>query len=176
MKILSFNERKKLKEKYKLLNFLPAICVMIGIFYFSSQTAVQSSGLSGNITENIMEVIKNFLNIQEDIKTNNVFFQLAETIIRKSAHMMEYAVLAVTIAYPLKIYGNQGLRLMIWSELISVLYAVTDEFHQLFVPGRSGQLTDVFIDGIGALIGCILFWLISNIIAKKINTKRNRRN
>ena len=40
---------------------------------------------------------------------------------------------------------------------IAALYAVTDEFHQLFVPGRSGQFSDVVLDSAGALAG-LLYW------------------
>lgn len=151
-----------LKTKYKLLYFLPAVCIMTGIFYFSSQTAVQSSGLSSNITEELIKGISHFFNIQEDTAIGTAFFHIIEILVRKSAHMAEYGVLAVTIAYPLSKFKLQGIRLILWSELISALYAATDEFHQLFVPGRSGQLTDVFIDGAGALIGCLLFYLINN--------------
>ena len=45
-------------------------------------------------------------------------------------------------------------------------YAATDEFHQLFVPGRSGQMTDVMIDSVGCLIGCLVTCLILHLVRK----------
>ena len=46
------------------------------------------------------------------------------------------------------------------SFIICFLYASSDEFHQLFVPGRSGQVTDIFIDMIGVVLGLLLVFLI----------------
>ena len=99
-----------MKTKYKLLHFLPAVCIMTGIFYFSSQTAVQSSGLSSNITEELIKGISHFFNIQEDTAIGTAFFHIIEILVRKSAHMAEYGVLAVTIAYPLSKLKIQGIR------------------------------------------------------------------
>ena len=45
----------------------------------------------------------------------------------------------------------------------SFLYACTDELHQLFVSGRSGQFTDVLIDTLGALFGCLLLLMIRRL-------------
>lgn len=46
----------------------------------------------------------------------------------------------------------------------AVIYAATDEIHQLFVSGRSGRITDVLIDGCGAVAGTLIILLISRII------------
>lgn len=156
-----------MRVKDKILYILPAICVMIGIFYFSSQTAIQSAGLSSNITERILVAIQDLFHITSDSKQDSFLFHMIEIIIRKAAHMAEYAILAVTVGYPLYIFGKRRWRLILWSEVISVIYAMTDEFHQLFVPGRSGQITDILIDGCGAFLGCIIFFLISSLVKKK---------
>ena len=52
------------------------------------------------------------------------------------------------------------------SVCIVILYASTDELHQLFVPGRSGQVKDVLIDGCGAVIGALIIWGISYLFHK----------
>lgn len=160
-----------MKVKEKILCILPAICVMIGIFYFSSQTAIQSSGLSSNLTEKILVAIQDLFHITSDSKQDSFLFHMIEIIIRKAAHMTEYAILAVTVGYPLYKFGKRKWRLILWSEVISVIYAMTDEFHQLFVPGRSGQISDVFIDGCGAFLGCFIFVLISYLVTKNGKTK-----
>ncbi|MFR1872919.1 MAG: VanZ family protein [Coprococcus sp.] len=51
--------------------------------------------------------------------------------------------------------------------LSAALYAVTDEIHQLFVPGRSGQITDVILDSCGGLIGAVLSATILYLIRKR---------
>jgi VanZ family protein len=68
-----------------------------------------------------------------------------DLILRKAAHMTEYAILAVLLR---RATGSPG-----WAFVIAVAYAATDEFHQTFVPGRHGSPVDVGIDAIGALIG-----------------------
>ena len=54
--------------------------------------------------------------------------------------------------------------------LASALYACTDEFHQLFVPGRTGQIFDVFVDTLGATFGCLLVFGILKIKQARIKT------
>ena len=74
--------------------------------------------------------------------------------LRKCAHMTEYAVLAVFLFLMFASYGIPMKWRISLVLIIAVLYAAGDEFHQLFVPGRSGQVKDVFIDSAGILIGC----------------------
>ncbi len=69
-------------------------------------------------------------------------------VLRKGAHMTEYAVLACLLARATGSYA--------WAFGLAVAYAATDEFHQTFVRGRHGTPVDVGIDAVGALIG---LWL-----------------
>jgi VanZ family protein len=69
-------------------------------------------------------------------------------VLRKGAHMTEYAVLACLLLRALGSYR--------WAFGLAVAYAATDEFHQTFVRGRHGTPVDVGIDAVGALIG---LWL-----------------
>ena len=68
-----------------------------------------------------------------------------DLILRKCAHMTEYAILAVLLVRATRSYG--------WAFALTVAYAGTDEFHQTFVRGRHGSSIDVGIDAVGALIG-----------------------
>lgn len=133
----------------KLKYFIPSIILMIMIFWFSHQTGTQSSSLSTYIV--------NWLE-------SNLHIIVPELIIRKLAHMSEYAILAFTFIYAF--YHNKYTfqRIIIFSLTATFLYACSDEFHQLFVIGRSGQLIDVMIDTIGGMIAIIIF---SIIIKKK---------
>lgn len=72
-----------------------------------------------------------------------------DLLLRKAAHMAEYAILAVLLARAL---GSAG-----WAFVVAVAYAVSDELHQSFVAGRAGRPLDVAIDAIGALAG-LLVW------------------
>jgi VanZ family protein len=66
-------------------------------------------------------------------------------VLRKCAHMVEYAVLALLLRRATGSYA--------WAVALAVAYAVSDEFHQTFVRGRHGSPVDVGIDAIGATLG-----------------------
>jgi VanZ family protein len=85
-----------------------------------------------------------------------------ELIIRKGAHTLAYAVLAVLARWSLggSFPGASPRRLTGFALGLAVLYACTDEWHQTFVPGREGRLTDVLIDTVGAVAGLSLWFLI----------------
>ncbi len=151
----------QMKDKIKILAWLPAILMMVIIFRFSSANGEQSSGLSLKLTEQVVSVIiatvKPDLSPEEDIE----LIESIHTPIRKLGHMAEFGILAVTIAFPLfYCHQKRGWKLVIWCEGIGILYACMDEIHQLFVPERSGQLTDVLIDSIGLTLGLIFFLLV----------------
>ena len=63
--------------------------------------------------------------------------------------------------------GVRGYRHILFSAIVCVLYAATDEIHQLFVPGRGGQIRDVLIDSIGAGTGFIFYFIICKFVPAK---------
>lgn len=78
-------------------------------------------------------------------------------VLRKTAHMVEYAVLAALLWRGLRGEGVHAVRpLFAASFLLSVLYAVSDEWHQSFVPGRGPAAWDVAVDAAGALAAAAL--------------------
>ncbi|MDD2225086.1 MAG: VanZ family protein [Candidatus Shapirobacteria bacterium] len=77
-------------------------------------------------------------------------------LILKSFHLIEYAFLAGLLS--LAIFKKK------WVILIAYLYAISDEIHQSFVPGRTSRLRDTLIDLIGILIG---IFIIDKIFSKK---------
>ncbi len=84
-------------------------------------------------------------------------------ILRKIAHMVEYFILAVLLYRAFKGSFVLGFSYLIfWPSVLSFLYAVSDEIHQLFVPTRNGNAGDVLIDGIG-----ITFFVLQKFFAQK---------
>jgi VanZ family protein len=83
---------------------------------------------------------------------------LLNNLLRKSAHLMEYAVLAVFLYNSLKPAGNPrwSRKAACWALLASGSYSITDELHQLFVLGRHASLFDCLIDTTGAFLGLLL--------------------
>ena len=82
---------------------------------------------------------------------------LATIVLKKIGHVTEYALLAVLFVRALTA-SRPPARWTAWAALtLTVLYAVTDEIHQTYVPGRHGQALDVLIDFGGALLGLYLW-------------------
>ncbi len=113
------------------------ICIII--FCFSAQNGEQSSAVASNI------------------------------LIRKIGHFSEYA----TLGFFVYCFFNNFLffkKSEIFHKLscliFVIFYASTDEFHQLFVPGRSGNILDIIIDSFGGLFGIILSYFILKLISK----------
>lgn len=109
------------------------------IFKFSSQNSEKSSGVSRAVTATIIKPIVEKLN-QKDL----VIF---EAVIRKLAHFSLYLSVGV-LTMSLMVINIKGKekKQIFYSFVIGVLYAISDEIHQLFVPGRAAAVTDVLID------------------------------
>ena len=158
-----------MKDKTKqYLSWLAMILWMVVIFLFSAQTDRQSGNLSGGIVRWFVALIyRGFDNFSMERQT--AILESWHLLIRKGAHFSEYAVLAMLIANALRSCGKLRWFLPV---VISALYAVTDEIHQYFVPGRACRLLDMGIDTCGAMFGTVLFLLGIQFIKKIKNTAR----
>lgn len=99
------------------------------------------------------------------------YFKNFNVFVRKSAHAFEFLVLEMLILWAMTCHDVKGIKAIFFTLLIVLFYAITDEFHQLFVYGRGASLKDVKIDFIGGVIGSIFYSLISlrpNLKSKKI--------
>ena len=115
--------------------WLPPIVWMALIFYFSSRFRVSATGKF-----------------------------LFDFIIFKTLHLVEYAILYFLLFRAFFSINNQQLTTnnkFIFPLLISILYAVSDEFHQTLVPTREGKIRDVFIDSLGILL--MYIYIVNNI-------------
>ena len=140
-------------KKKNIIPWLPVLLWMILIFCMSHQPAVVSDGLSTGITQKFMAFIaKVFSNTALDTDQINHY-------VRKSAHFMEYLILGVLVINALRKSSVTGGKVITVALLICILYASSDEFHQLFVLGRAARVTDVLIDSSGALTGILLYFL-----------------
>jgi VanZ family protein len=85
-------------------------------------------------------------------------FRLAHTIIRKSAHFIEYAILAILTGRALTAPGTRtSARVVVRALVYCALYACIDELHQFFVQSRTASPYDVAVDTIGASVGALIF-------------------
>lgn len=144
------------KKKY-ILRWTMLVLWMCFIFYMSSRSGSKSQEQSDLVLS-----ILNFLGLQLNESIKNI----ASFIVRKTAHVTEYMILYILIFRVVTLYSNTKKSKLI-ALFCMVLYASTDEIHQLFVPGRSGMVRDVFIDSIGGIIGVGITFVYENIKKKK---------
>lgn len=145
-----------MKDKTKqYLSWLAVAVWMAVIFLFSAQTDQQSGDLSGRIVRWFLALLYRGFDTFS-LERQNEILEVWHLLIRKGAHFSEYALLAVLVANALRLCGKTHWLLPV---VISAAYALTDEIHQYFVPGRACRLLDVGIDTCGAIFGTALFAL-----------------
>lgn len=158
--------------KYILI-ILFIILWMFTIYKFSAMTSNESNNISKNI---IIVAIKNTLNITNKIGITNKY-PSDEAInkyvkkwngpLRKFAHASVYLILAnILMLLIVQFKTNKIYLYNIFSIIFCFGFACSDEYHQLFVSGRTGQVMDILIDTLGASIGCIIFDIIYNLCKK----------
>ena len=123
---------------------------MVVIFYLSHQPASDSAILSGDLTQMIISNIEKFTSAEIDI-------DLFHHIVRKNAHFFAYFILGILSLNALKWSGLNGYRWILTALAICIIYAISDEVHQTFIAGRSGEFKDVLIDSSGALSGILVY-------------------
>lgn len=142
----------------KYLAWLPALCIAAAIFFFSAQPADVSTEVSDGVTRLLLAVAMKLNLMQATPERLYELCVLLSTPVRKCAHITEFSVLHVSILFGLRQWGFSGKKWLRAALMATVFYACTDEFHQIFVPGRAGMIQDVMIDSIGAVIITILLW------------------
>lgn len=159
------------KERYKTLNTLKksklvtmslwavVLLWLVIIFALSAQPATQSNGFSEKVTETIIETIAWIAHVDMDAKIIHGLVTQFNHLVRKCAHGWIYFVLGVLVITTLTKTGIRGYKAYVLTMVLCVSYAVTDEIHQTFVPGRTGQISDVVIDTAGAVLGMGMFWV-----------------
>ena len=127
-----------------------SLAVMIFIFVQSAMPADLSGAESGPFAR----LLAGLFGAADDPAA----LDLADLIVRKIAHFLEYLALGLCLrmAFGGRAEDRPRLNAAFPAWLIGAAYAVTDEIHQIFVPGRSGQVKDVLLDAAGVLAGVLI--------------------
>lgn len=147
------------KSWVKVLTTLCTVLIMAVIFISSSQD-IDSSNLTSGFFSNLFV---RFLRPEYDSMSpyeQQIAFDTVQSVVRKFAHFSAFALLGVSLRLCLESWLGRRKRLWLWSLLGCMLYAVSDELHQLLSSGRSCELRDVLIDSTGSLVGIVLVSLI----------------
>lgn len=148
----------------KIIKFILIVVWMGLIFSFSSDNATTSTNKSDGVIIKIVQVFKNdnLTTKEKEYWTNKLVVP-----IRKGAHFFVYFILGLLVISFLKEYGSIDKKRIALAILVTFLYACSDEVHQLFVPGRSGQISDVLLDTFAGIISIISYGIIYNKIGKR---------
>ena len=137
------------------------------IFTNSMQVAAVSEGASGRVLERMQQILR-------VLGLNSAAHHLTMHIVRKLAHFCEYMLEGFLLMLCLRVYTRHLLRHVSWPILGGLLTALTDETVQLFVPGRSGQVTDVWIDFSGVMTGLMVGLILLGLIRMCILLYKHR--
>ena len=146
------------------------LVIMALIFGFSSEDGETSMATSEVIARPIAETIA-----QRRKVPKSQFKRLLNDVqwyVRKTAHFLEYAALGVVLYLLHASYHRK--QPMVWSVVLSAVYAGTDEIHQLLSGERTGMWEDVLLDTCGAFAGVMAAFLLLKLcryIAEKRKTK-----
>ena len=149
----------------KTISFIVLILWMSVIFSFSSADANKSTGTSDKVITTMIEIKDKITDQETPISEKEIIVKNSSFYVRKIAHITEYLILGFLMFNLLKQYSVTNIYYAI---ILCVLYSCTDEFHQLFINGRSGSFRDVLIDTIGILLGTYLYKILV-IKKKKVN-------
>ena len=148
---------RALRKNKKLFHSILVIIWMLVIFNFSSQNGSKSTKTSDVVTSMVVNVTTSVTN--KDIPREEVKKKVEDStfLVRKTAHFTEYLILGILVLQLLSDYTKINKRMLIVSLIICYLYAVSDEVHQIFIPGRTAKVLDTFIDGAGSLVGITIY-------------------
>lgn len=142
------------------LRYTLLILWMLVIFYLSSEGSDTSSERSGAIVDTIRVVAGG-------LPTDFLTF-----LTRKAAHMVAYFILGVLMYSVVRTYNLRPRMAVLLSIGLVCAYAISDEVHQLFVPGRSGEVRDVLIDTTAGAAGVGIYYYVK----KWYKTSKSKQN
>lgn len=155
---------------FRVLSVITVVLWMAVIFWFSSKVAKESDAMSDGLIAKMTALFGFDLEGEALLE----FISKWQFLVRKAAHFAEYAVLGFLVANSFNSFGLFSKRWAFLPPAVSLLYAVSDEVHQYFVPGRACRFLDVSIDFCGAAVGIGLFWVLLRIVG--VLSKRRVKN
>ena len=150
------------------------ILVILGcfiIFKFSELSGLKSTKQSRGLTYNIIKVLDGKKLKEKDLIK---LTKKINPVIRKIAHFSIYMILAIftymfieNLNIKSKSERERLRKNILYTCIFCIVYAIFDEIHQIYVPGRTGKPIDVIIDTLGACMGITII-LLNNKINNKI--------
>jgi len=145
------------RNKRTIFSCFAVILWMIIIFVFSAQESTETNHLSMSVSQ---MMIGNKAIGSTEISDSSETLEWFNTIIRECAHFFLYFVLGILAVNAVRRTGMRSIKGFYLSASICFAYAISDEVHQIYVPGRYSSIKDILIDILGAIMGIGIYWII----------------
>lgn len=142
-----------------IINLILSLAIMTVIFLFSTESGDTSADRSTSLKETLLSFL--------DPVLPDLIYNFIDEHIRQLAHFTLYFLLGITVSMATKCVIIHPIFSYITSFVICFVYALSDELHQYFVPGRSCRIIDIGIDSLGAILSISLHLFIVLIIKYK---------
>ena len=138
----------------KVIKFILIVLWLGIIFMFSADNSMESTKKSDSVVIKIIEPLlgKRFSNREDK------YFEKLVLFVRKGAHFTVYLILGILLVSFVREFRVINYKSLLIAICLAFLYACSDEVHQLFVSGRSGEKRDVVLDTVGAMVGCLIYY------------------
>ena len=151
------------RKCYRIVLWCLLAAMLVFIFAMSAQSSVESDSTSGQVIIWLLRIFRSdYDSLARDAQTELVFAW--QSTVRTLAHFSEYALLGLLARLLISQYDCKHTLLVPW--LGAVLYAGTDEIHQIFVPGRICDVQDLCVDASGVLLGIGVATVVLRIVRK----------
>ncbi|MBQ9019207.1 MAG: VanZ family protein [Bacilli bacterium] len=138
----------------KTIKLLLVLLTMITIFYLSNDNGDKSTKKSDSV---IIKISEKILNKKLTTKEKQKIIDKYVVIVRKIAHFTLYFLLGLFFISFLNEFDIDNKKIILSTIIFVFIYACTDELHQLFIDGRSGEILDILIDTLGGITSTLIY-------------------
>lgn len=162
-----FDIDKKVRYTVTVFIWQFVIVCVVTIISFSGDPAYVSREKSGFILQKIEPFVKKTI---EKYDIDFINLDDLHFYIRKAAHIFIYFLLSALLCIGWKTVRIKRINSCYITWIIATVFSIFDEIYQLFIPGRSGEIRDVFLDNAGIILG-LLFTAFGSFLFKKVRKK-----
>ena len=146
----------------KTLSWLAVLLWMLAIYFLSAQPAGISNGNSKGIVTRVVDTTVKLTKAEISEPDKSKLIDRINSAAREYMHGVVFLVLGLLVQNAVTKEGAKGIKAIAISLAICVICGITDEVHQLFVPGRAFQVSDLAMDSIGSIMGIGLVYFLKN--------------
>ena len=145
---------------------MAVLALMLVIFLFSAQPASISNSNSKSIVSRVVETTVKLTKAEIPEPEKRQLIDRVNNVAREYMHGVVFFVLGLLVQNAVTQSGAKGKKAIAAALAICVIYGISDEIHQVFVPGRAFQVSDLAMDSTGSIIGIAAMWILYKAVRK----------